>query len=117
MLANCANPTCSASFRLLVKGRLFRLEADPVLGSSKSSRMEYFWLCHRCSSTLTLRLREDGTVTTILLPKDIQGVPDRVALASVHRQEGLWLRTVSFSLQERIGDPARTRLKDRYHAA
>jgi len=42
MLANCANPLCSASFRRLAEGRLFRLEADSAFGSAKTSRVEYF---------------------------------------------------------------------------
>ena len=117
MLANCANPLCSASFRRLAEGRLFRLEADPALGSSKSSRVEYFWLCHRCSSTLTLRLGEEGTVGAVLLPEAIHGLPDRVALASAHRQEGLLLCSVSSPLPEHLGGRARTRLKDGYRAA
>jgi len=116
MLAKCANGSCSASFRRLAEGRLFRLETDPALGSSKSDRVEYFWLCPLCSSTLTLRLREDGTVGAVLLPEAIRRA-DRVALASAHRQEGLSLCSVSFPLPEHLGGSARTRLKDGYRAA
>jgi hypothetical protein len=81
MLVKCTNPSCSASFRYLRDGRLFRLELDPTLCSSKSNRVEYFWLCHRCSSEMTLRLREDGTVVTVLLPEPIRGVPDGVSFS------------------------------------
>ncbi len=55
------NPSCSVSF--LEDGRLFRLESDPAF-RSKSNRVEYFWLCHHCSSTMALHLREDGTLVT-----------------------------------------------------
>ena len=33
MVAKCSNPSCSASFRHLEEGMLFRLEADPTLKS------------------------------------------------------------------------------------
>jgi hypothetical protein len=94
MLVKCTNPSCSASFRYLSDGRLFRLESDSTLWSSKSNRVEYFWLCHRCASKMTLRLRENGTVVTVLLPELIRGVPDDVALSWVDRKPGLLLRSV-----------------------
>jgi hypothetical protein len=95
MLANCANPLCSASLRRLAEGELFRLETEPALGLSKACRVEYFWLCHRCSSVMTLRLKEDGTVGAVLLLEAIRGVPARATLALAHRQKGLMLRGVS----------------------
>ena len=79
MLAKCSNPLCSAKFLHLKEGRLFRLESDPALHSSESDRLEYFWLCPRCSPTMALRLSEDGTVVTVLLPERIRGVPGDVA--------------------------------------
>jgi hypothetical protein len=94
MLATCANPSCSA-FLCLEEGKLFRLENDPTLRSSKSNRVEYFWLCRRCSSTMTLRLIEDGTVATIPIPAPFRGVPEGVALTSTDRKKGLLLRSVS----------------------
>src|SRR5271157_2265423 len=102
MLAKYSDPSCAAPFRYLEDGKLFRLESDPTLRSSKSNRVEYFWLCHRCSSTMTLRLREDGTVVTVLLPEPLRGVPDGVALTAVDRKKGLLLRSVSFPLPERL---------------
>jgi hypothetical protein len=94
MVAECSNPSCSASFLYLKEGRLFRLERDPTLGS-KSNRVEYFWLCPGCSSTMTLRLSEDGTVVTVLIPEPFRGVPEGVALTSVDREKGLLLPSVS----------------------
>jgi hypothetical protein len=94
MLAKCSNPPCSAPFRRLQDGRLFRLESDQAPGWSQSNRVEYFWLCHGCSSTMTLRLRADGTVTTVRLQEPIRSVPDGVALISADREKGLLLRSV-----------------------
>jgi hypothetical protein len=99
MLVKCTNSSCSASFRYLRDGRLFRLESDPTLWSSKSNRVEYFWLCHRCSSEMTLRLIEDGTVVTVLLPEPIRRVPDGVALSWADRKNGLLLRSLTSACQ------------------
>ena len=66
---------------------------------------------------MTLRLREDGGVVTVLLPEPIRGVPDGVALTAVDRKKGLLLRSVSFPLSERLGGRRRTRLKDGHDAA
>jgi hypothetical protein len=116
MLVKCTNPSCSASFRYLRDGRLFRLERDPTLWSSKSNRVEYFWLCHPCSSEMTLRLKEDGTVATVLLPEPIRGVPNGVTLSWADRKTGLLLRSVSSPTPEHVRGRIRTRLRDG-HAA
>jgi hypothetical protein len=92
MLSNCANPLCSASSRRLAEGKLFRLGTDPALGASKDCRVEYFWLCHRCSSVMTLRLKGDGTVGAVLL---LEAIRAHATLTLAHRQKGLILRGVS----------------------
>jgi hypothetical protein len=66
---------------------------------------------------MTLRLREDGTVGTVLFPEAIRGVPYGVAFTSADREKGLLLCSVSSTLPERFGGRARTRLKDGYRAA
>jgi len=68
MLSKCANPSCSASFRYFHEGKLFRVDraAGPAgnVGSAKpSGRVEFFWLCSRCASHLTLLHNIDGQVT------------------------------------------------------
>jgi len=95
MLAKCANPICSATFHRPAEGKLFRLGTDPAIGASKALRVEYFWLCHRCSSVMTLRLKEDGTVGAVLFLVAILGGSARATLALAHRQKGLMLRGVS----------------------
>ena len=92
MIAKCSNPSCSTSFLYFKEGRLFRLEHDPTLGLN---RVEYFWLCPGCSSTMTLRLSEDGTVVTVLIPEPFRCVPEGVALTLADRKKGLMLRSVS----------------------
>jgi len=93
MPASCANPLCSALFRRLAEGKLFRLGTDPPIVSSKVRREEYFWLCHRCSLVMTLRLKEDGTVGAVLFLEAIRGVPATFTLA--HPQKGLMLCSVN----------------------
>jgi hypothetical protein len=117
MLTKCSSASCVAPFRYLGDGRLFRLETDPALGSSESNRMEYFWLCHACSSTVTLRLTGAGTVVTVLRPEPIRGVSDSVALSSTYRGKGLLLCSVSPPLPEPLGGRTKTRLKLGLHAA
>jgi hypothetical protein len=95
MLAKCTNPSCSAVFRHLDEGRLFLLETEPTLGSFKSKTTEYFWLCKECSAGMTLRLSQDGRVMATGLREALRNGP-QVAFASVNRESGLLLRSVSF---------------------
>jgi hypothetical protein len=78
MLSKCANPACSASFRYLHNGKLFRVER-PAEGSRKKSaefddervakkpanRIEFFWLCDECSAVMALAFDDDGAVKTV----------------------------------------------------
>jgi len=102
MLAKCANPSCFASFRSLQEGRLFRLEADAIPPSTDfgdSGKAEYFWLCRRCSQELTLRLNENGAVSTRVLPDYAHHHSQGFAIISRH--EGKLLRSVAFSRNRR----------------
>jgi hypothetical protein len=95
MLAKCANPSCSASFRHLRDGRLFLLETDRSLRSPEANAAEYFWLCTGCSAGMTLCLAQDGRVVATGLRKALRNGP-QPALISVNRENGLLLRRVSF---------------------
>jgi hypothetical protein len=88
MLSKCANPDCTASFHYLRDGKLFQIdvsngnatEAQPRLVSDRKPqhRIEYFWLCARCSATMTLAVHPDKGVVAIPLPA---AVPLRRAAA------------------------------------
>jgi len=100
MLAKCANPSCSVSFRYLQEGRLFRLEADPELTPSNSyasshSRVEYFWLCSHCSGVMALHLGQDGIVVNVPLPDCAHRNPEDFAIISRHKDR--LLRSVTFA--------------------
>lgn len=70
MLSKCANPSCSASFRYFHQGKLFRMETEsPAHESDEATtagriarRTEFFWLCDKCSSEVTLEYDAKGSV-------------------------------------------------------
>ena len=60
MLEKCANLTCSAAFRHRGDGMLLCVPrvgtiSGPSGTAKKKVTMEHFWLCSRCSETMTLR--------------------------------------------------------------
>jgi hypothetical protein len=62
MVTKCANPSCSASFQYLRGGKLFLLDL-PRLSSQPGRNgrtAEYFWLCDRCCSELTVTVDASG---------------------------------------------------------
>jgi hypothetical protein len=76
VLSKCANPSCSAPFRYLHEGKLFRIEIDVQLdraaGSGRGvgktpSRLEFFWLCDSCSTRMTVAYTRDQGVAVIPL--------------------------------------------------
>ena len=93
MLGKCANPTCSASFRRLGDGRLFRLESHPTLRLC-NPKTEYFWLCPTCSAVMTLRIDASGTVVTAPCPVSVHDEHADVVPMSVG-QRGLLLNVDS----------------------
>lgn len=95
MLAKCANPACSAGFRYLAQGRLFRLDADSTLMASRARATEYFWLCEGCSAGMTLCLSQDGRVVVTGVRGGLRNA-SRAAFVPVAREDGLLLRGVSF---------------------
>jgi hypothetical protein len=74
MLSKCANPSCAGSFRYLHEGRMFHLIVDSKTGKIATTHgptaIERFWLCDKCSKTLTLVPRSVGG----LLPIQVQVV-------------------------------------------
>ena len=74
MLAKCANPSCSTPLVYLREGKIFMIEspqqARPALvgppGPKPQSRVEHFWLCGPCSSSLTLTCDRHGAVQVVL---------------------------------------------------
>lgn len=63
MLAKCANPKCSAVFRYLGAGKLFRMPVGAARGSR--SALEHFWLCPECVNTMALAVETTGRVVVM----------------------------------------------------
>jgi hypothetical protein len=72
------NPHCSATFRYLRQGQLFRVDLAEVRRmsaltgkpkvadiGSKTHRVEHFWLCEKCAETMTITLSESGEACLI----------------------------------------------------
>jgi hypothetical protein len=97
MLQKCSNPSCSASFRYLRDGKLFRLESDPRLRTSKPNKLEYFWLCDGCSPGMSLRIGGEGDVRPVPFPGSDQRDFDAKGIALVDRRSGLLLSRLGFS--------------------
>ena len=102
MLGKCTSPSCSASFRYLGEGMLFRLESDPAPRLSTPKPPEYYWLCDTCSRTMTLQIDAEGKVVTAPIPMGVQGPCTDFVPISV-RQERLLLRNVRCRLRELNG--------------
>lgn len=73
MLSKCANPECTRPFHYLREGKLFQIDragAGPRLVTDKRPphKIEYFWLCGPCSSSMTLAFNRGAGVVTIPLP-------------------------------------------------
>jgi hypothetical protein len=95
MLAKCANPLCSAPFRYLESGGLFRLESDP-LDSSDTRTPEYFWLCRSCSAKMTLRLDEADGVRIVQSQDATPREGEALAFVLLDRQRGMLLNRINF---------------------
>ena len=112
MLAKCTNPSCSAEFRYLHEGTLFRLDLDSAVRPPEGKATEYFWLCGGCSATMTLRLGEDGTVIAVPLPHSVGGDSEEKAFVLGDRKNGLMLHKTRFLLSGQFGYRVGARLKD-----
>ncbi len=100
MLSKCAAPSCSAPFRYLTEGRLFRLELDPLRNgrvidnAGRLLNQEYFWLCDSCCKVLKLHLDKDGDVVAVS-PVD-KTHPDHLRTFIIARHSGKLLRCINF---------------------
>jgi len=76
MVSKCANPSCSTPFHYFREGKIFQVEVDGSGGirptgpqlvppSGKTPRLEHFWLCGRCSNTMTLVLERGKGVAAV----------------------------------------------------
>jgi hypothetical protein len=69
MLAKCANPSCSRSFRYLHEGKLYRMEMCEPNEQGSSRHSEWFWLCAECATKVILT-KVGGEVVAVSLPRE-----------------------------------------------
>ena len=99
MLSKCLNPSCSAIFQYLRQGRLFRIDfaeagrrgarsGQEIADSfpNKARRIEHFWLCEKCASTMTIEVNDAGEVR--LVPFEILAEQPSVAPAPQTNNSG-----------------------------
>jgi hypothetical protein len=80
MLSKCANPSCTASFLYFHQGKLFRMETEMLAHDPRQAaavakierRTEFFWLCDRCASEMTLEYDSKGSVLVKLGDHDFR---------------------------------------------
>jgi hypothetical protein len=86
MLSKCANPGCSQILRYLRHGKIFCLSPTPEVQSVTRTPLpvfeERFWLCERCSRTMTL-VWSGSHVKLVPLPDRSSGT----FAAAVERQQ------------------------------
>jgi hypothetical protein len=114
MVSKCLNSCCSATFRYLGKGRLHCVDyADlsrrSVLAGkkivtsirSKDWPIEYFWLCERCVTTMTIEFSDAGELR--LVPVEVSGLR-AAAVADPQKYSAQSIRTTTKHFGEAGGD-------------
>jgi hypothetical protein len=75
MVSKCANPNCKAQFRYLKEGKLFQVETAKLAKSGDRGdkkpphKIENFWLCDKCSVTLTVAIERHKGVVVVPIRK------------------------------------------------
>lgn len=81
MLSKCANPDCNTPFHYLRDGRLYQIDtadsAEPgdslpfTFEPKRPHKVEFFWLCGHCSTSMTLSFQRGKGVVAVPLPAPI----------------------------------------------
>jgi len=71
MITKCANHSCGQPFKYFRGGKLFVVTApskdSTTIPGGHSRRLEHYWLCQNCASTMTLLLGMDGDAKVVSL--------------------------------------------------
>jgi hypothetical protein len=77
MLSKCANPSCSTPLVYLREGKIFMIESSQsqlalvgpeTVKPKPQNRIEHFWLCGPCSSSMTLTFDRQRGVQIVQKP-------------------------------------------------
>lgn len=87
MVSKCANPACLVPFRYLHEGRIFTVQADTERhGSGTGAIVERYWLCSKCSESMTLVL-QNGRITL----RELADVPEARLKARAATRSDRWV--------------------------
>jgi hypothetical protein len=73
MLSKCANPSCSNEFHYFGEGKVFEIRWEASSGAihgshgKKHKRIEHYWLCSSCVTTLTIAM--DSARKILVVPR------------------------------------------------
>ena len=95
VLNKCANPECRESFRRLQGGKLFRWQCE-VGNRPVQDEPEFFWLCQKCSTRMTLRLDDETKVKTVPVADQIPHTHNSVHFVPLDRKPGSFLSCLHF---------------------
>jgi len=75
MLSKCANPSCSNTFHYFSEGKVFEIRWETSPGATHNQgknrkHTEHYWLCSRCSSTLTIAMDSASNILVIPRPNE-----------------------------------------------
>lgn len=81
MITKCANPECSQPFRVFRGGKLFIVEvglnrqsANPNSTGRAQRKLEHFWLCKQCATTMTLVVEQGRTPAVMSTCEELRSV-------------------------------------------
>ena len=76
MLSKCANHSCSNEFHYFGEGKVFEIRRETSSAAThgspgkKRKRVEHYWLCSRCATTLTIALDSARNILVIPRPNE-----------------------------------------------
>jgi len=99
MLANCANPNCSAPLHSFSEGRLFQFEIVSISVSASdntsgpfdekpAAQTVQYWLCSRCAVTLKLVLDPMSGLKLVPQQTEAHDVENLAAASQTFRKPG-----------------------------
>ncbi len=73
MLNQCANTSCGKPLHYLREGRIFVFDMpDPAAAAGeRTRRLQHFWLCGRCSETLSMELSSDKEIRVVVKKRKV----------------------------------------------
>jgi hypothetical protein len=99
VLYKCANPACLTAFRHMGQGKLFQIESEdleaaasrPAMSKRKARsvhRIERYWLCDECGSSLTLTFDPGRGVVAVPLRDGARQIATTAHLRQIPRASG-----------------------------